>query len=338
MAFWTEASPSSGGPWAPPSPASPLVEAPLDPGHVDPPTLSMVFGPNDSPLAGRSGKAVTGRVISERLQAEAETSVSLEVRPVPGGGEKVEVQARGELQLGILIENMRREGMEISVSPPQVVLREHEGRTQEPFEEVMCEVNEEHAGAVIDAMTRRQAEVTGMVPAPAARQRLTFVCPSRGMIGFKTAFAQLTRGEGLLTRAFLRYERCKGPLDGVRKGVLVSTAQGAATTYALNELQARGVFFVRPGEDIYEGMIVGEHSRGDDMDINPTREKKLTNVRSVMADEKMFLTPPRQLTLEDAIGYVAQDELIEVTPTSIRLRKATLDSNLRSNAAKRAKR
>lgn len=242
-----------------------------------------------------------------------------------------------------------------------MVLREHEGQTQEPFEEVMCEVNEEHAGAVIDAMTRRQAEVTGMVPAPAARQRLTFVCPSRGMIGFKTAFAQLTRGEGLLTRAFLRcaraaprarahallaafltgaaaaagashkqarsllrprpnapskpstrvignesrYERCKGPLDGVRKGVLVSTAQGAATTYALNELQARGVFFVRPGEDIYEGMIVGEHSRGDDMDINPTREKKLTNVRSVMADEKMFLTPPRQLTLEARlwVGY-----------------------------------
>ncbi|MEW5299398.1 MAG: hypothetical protein WDW36_002418 [Sanguina aurantia] len=315
--------------------ASPLVTKALDPGRIDPPTLSMVFGTNDSPLAGRSGKAVTGRAIGERLMAEAETSVSLRVTSLSGSGEKYEVQARGELQLGILIENMRREGMELAVSPPQVLIKVEDGVTMEPLEEVMCEVTDEAAGQVIMSLGLRKAELTEMLPIAAGKQRLTFVMPSRGMIGFKTVFVNITRGEGLMSRAFLRYDKHRGPMDLRGKGVLVCTAEGKATRDALGDLQQRGIFFIEPGADLYGGMVVGENTRDQDLDVNPSKKKVVSNVRCVEADEKIFLAAPRIMNLEDAIGYVAADELIEVTPSAVRLRKAILDPTLRKNHARK---
>lgn len=318
--------------------AAPTVTTPLDPGRIDPPTLAMVFGPNDSPLAGRAGKALTGRAIGERLQAEADTSVSLRVRPVDGSTERYEVQARGELQLGVLIEGMRREGAELAVSPPQVLLRRDEdsGQVLEPLEEVMLEVADEVAGAVIEAVSLRRGELTDMTPlGDTGKQRLTFIAPSRGLIGFKSVFVHLTRGEGIMSRQFLRYGTHKGALDGVRKGVMVSLAEGRATTYALGELQSRGTFFVTPGTDVYAGMVVGEHNRDEDLDVNPCKEKKASNVRTVMADDKIALGAPRLMSLEDAIGYVAADELIEVTPAAVRIRKEILDAGARRTRAKK---
>ncbi|KAL6785388.1 EFG7 [Auxenochlorella protothecoides x Auxenochlorella symbiontica] len=308
----------------------------LPPGQVDPPTLSMIISPNTSPLAGREGTQLTGSKIGERLRQEAETNVSLRVLPVTAsGGEAFEVQARGELQLGLLIENMRREGFELSVSPPRVVFREEAGRRLEPIEEVGCEVADEHAGEVIEAMSNRKGEMTEMVPLEVdGKQRLTFDVPSRGLIGFRSAFATITRGSGLLHRAFSRYDEYRGPLDRVRKGVLVSTATGRTTLYALGMLEARGDLFVGDGGDVYEGMIIGESSRDGDMGVNPVREKKLSNMRSAGADEKVHLTPPRLMTLEDVIGYVAGDELIEVTPTKLRLRKRLLNASARKSASR----
>ncbi|GAB4823663.1 hypothetical protein N2152v2_010709 [Parachlorella kessleri] len=319
--------------------AAPAVLQPLPPGQIDPPTLSMVFSPNTSPLAGREGSQLTGTKIGERLAAEAETNVSLRVLPVEGsGGESFEVQARGELQLGLLIENMRREGFELSVSPPRVVLRQGEGGQKlEPLEEVVCEVEDPHAGEIIEMLTLRKGELQAMLPLETeGKQRLVFECPSRGLIGFRAAFAAITRGTGMLHRAFTRYGPYRGSMADARKGTLVSTAAGRSTLHALGLLEPRGALFVDPGTDVYEGMIVGEHSRDSDLEVNPTREKALTNVRAAGADEKVFLTPPRLITLEDAIGYVGEDELIEVTPTKLRLRKRVLDSSSRKSLRRRA--
>ncbi|CAL8470047.1 g9589 [Coccomyxa elongata] len=311
---------------------SPDLEHALSPGVIEPPTLSMVFSPNDSPLAGREGTQLTGSKIGERLAAEAATSVSLRVVPVDGGGEAFEVQARGELQLGLLIENMRREGFELSVSPPRVVYREEGGHKLEPLEEVICEVEEDQAGSVIEALSLRKGDLLEMVPqAVGGKQRLVFEAPSRGLIGFRSAFATLTRGTGMLHRAFSRYGRFKGPLDGVRKGVLISTADGKTTLHALGSLEARGSLFTGVGTEVYTGMIIGECARENNLEVNPVREKKLSNVRASGADEKTYLTPPRLMTLEDAIGYVQGDELMEVTPKSIRLRKQLLDSSQRKS-------
>ncbi|KAL3154804.1 hypothetical protein ABBQ38_011348 [Trebouxia sp. C0009 RCD-2024] len=306
--------------------------SPLSPGPIEPPTLSMIFGPNDSPLAGREGSHLTGSKIGERLNAEAETSVSLRVLPVDGGGESFEVQARGELQLGLLIENMRREGFELSVSPPVVVYRTIDGEKMEPLEEVMCELEDEFSGPVIDALSLRRGEMTEMKPIEVAgKQRLTFIAPSRGLIGFRSLFATLTRGSGMLHRAFQTYGHYKGPLDKVRKGVLISMAGGKTTTHALGLLEPRGTLFTGIQQEVYNGMIIGECSRDGEMEVNPVREKKLTNVRNTGSEEKVSLSPPRLFTLEDAIGYVAEDELIEVTPSKIRLRKRTLDSSVRKS-------
>lgn len=315
------------------------LEGALDPGPIDPPTLSMIFSPNDSPLAGRAGKAVTGRVIGERLMAEAETSVSLKVKAVEGGSERYEVRARGELQLGVLIENMRREGMELAVSPPRVLLRNNaEGKVEEPIEEVMCEVADEVAGSLIESLGLRKGELINMEPLGqgTGKQRLTFVVPSRGMIGFKSIFVNLTRGEGILARSFKGYESFKGQISGVRKGVLVSTAEGRTTLYAMGDLQSRGVFFIQPQTEVYCGMIVGENSKAEDMDVNPVKEKKLTNVRSVQADDKVFLSAPRLMNLEESIGYISGSELVEVTPDAVRIRKEVLDPNQRKILAKKA--
>lgn len=298
----------------------------------------MVFSPNSSPLAGREGTHLTGSKIGERLMAEAATSVSLRVLPAGGGGESFEVQARGELQLGLLMENMRREGFEFAVSPPKVVYRVEDGVRMEPFEELMCEVEDEHTGAVIEAVSLRKGELLGMEPVEGeSKQHLSFAAPSRGLIGFRSQFATLTRGAGLMHRAFSEYRPYAGPLDRVRKGALVSMADGTTTLHALGELQVRGTLFIGTHSDTYSGMIIGESAREADMEVNPVREKKLTNIRTTAADEKVFLQPPRQMTLEDAIGYVGADELIEVTPTQIRLRKQVLNASTRKATARRAK-
>ncbi|WVZ03120.1 hypothetical protein V8G54_023926 [Vigna mungo] len=305
--------------------------------ELDPPTISMTFGVNDSPLAGRDGTHLTGGKIGDRLMAEAETNLAINV--LPGLSESFEVQGRGELQLGILIENMRREGFELSVSPPRVMYKTESGQKLEPVEEVTIEVNDEHVGLVMEALSHRRAEVTDMGPVPGTvgRTRLSLTCPSRGLVGYRSVFSSDTRGTGFMHRAFYAYEQFRGPLGNVRKGVLVSMGFGTITAHALMSLEARGTLFVNPGMETYDGMIVGEHSRDTDLDVNPVRAKELTNVRAASKDENVKLTPPRLMTLEEAIGYVASDELIEVTPKAIRLRKKYLDVSKRKTMSRRPK-
>ena len=310
------------------------LEQGIPPGTVDPPTLSMVFSPNTSPLAGREGTALTGSKIGERLMAEAEVNVSLRVSAVQGGGgESFEVQARGELQLGLLIENMRREGFELSVSPPRVLLQDGDnpGEKLEPLEELVCEVEEQHGGEVIEALTIRRGELLemGNVETVQGRQRLVFEVPARGLIGFRSVFATITRGTGLLHRAFAQWGPYRGAIHRVRKGSLIAVAGGRSTFHALGALDARGELFIEPGEEVYGGMVVGANARDEDLEVNPVREKKLTNVRNTGAEEKIHVTPAKKMTLEEAIGYVHGDEVIEVTPTAVRLRKRILDSGAR---------
>ncbi|KAL0320376.1 UNVERIFIED_CONTAM: 50S ribosomal subunit assembly factor BipA [Sesamum radiatum] len=305
--------------------------------ELDPPTISMTFGVNDSPLAGRDGTYLTGRQIGDRLMAEAERNLAINV--LPGMSDSYEVQGRGELQLGILIENMRREKFELSVSPPKVMYKNEKGQKLEPIEEVTIEVNEEHVGLVMEALSHRRGEITDMGPVPGnvGRTRLCLTCPSRGLVGYRSVFNSVTRGTGFMHRAFLNYEKYRGPLGNVRKGVLVSMGYGTITAHALMSLEARGILFVKPGMEAYDGMIIGEHSRDTDLDVNPVRTKELTNVRAASKDENVKLTPPRLMTLEEAIGYVASDELIEVTPSAIRLRKRYLDVNKRKVMSKKPK-
>ncbi|EXB54132.1 GTP-binding protein TypA/BipA-like protein [Morus notabilis] len=288
------------------------VTTPLPTVELDPPTISMTFGVNDSPLAGRDGSHLTGGKIGDRLMAEAETNLAINV--IPGLSESFEVQGRGELQLGILIENMRREGFELSVSPPKVMYKNENGEKLEPIEEVTIEINEEHVGLIMEALSHRRAEVTDMGPVPGndGRTRLCLTCPSRGLVGYRSVFSSDTRGNGFMHRAFLKYENYRGPLGNVRKGVLVSMGYGTITAYALMSLEARGTLFATPGMETYDGMIIGEHSRDTDLDVNPVRNKELTNMRAACKDENVKLSPPRLMTLEEAIGYVASDELIEV--------------------------
>ncbi|KAJ4977136.1 hypothetical protein NE237_002242 [Protea cynaroides] len=297
--------------------------------ELDPPTISMTFSVNDSSLAGRDGTHLTGGKIGDRLMAEAETNLAINV--LPGLSDSYEVQGRGELQLGILIENMRREGFELSVSPPKVMYKIEKGTKLEPLEEVTIEVNEEHVGLVMEALSHRRAEVFDMGPVPGhvGRTRMSLTCPSRGLVGYRSVFSSDTRGTGFMHRAFLTYEKYRGPLGNVRKGVLVSMGNGTITAHALTSLEARGTLFVSPGMETYDGMIIGEHSRDTDLDVNPVRSKELTNIRAPGKDENVKLSPPRLMTLEEAIGYVASDELIEVTPKAIRLRKRYLDANKR---------
>ncbi|KAK4769821.1 hypothetical protein SAY87_030353 [Trapa incisa] len=305
--------------------------------ELDPPTISMTFGVNDSPLAGRDGTHLTGGKIGDRLMAEAETNLAINV--IPGLSESFEVQGRGELQLGILIENMRREGFELSVSPPKVMYKTEGGQKLEPIEEVTIEVNEEHVGLIMEALSHRRGEVVDMGPVPGnvGRTRLSLTCPSRGLVGYRSVFSSDTRGTGFMHRAFLTYAKHRGPLGNVRKGVLVSMGFGTITAHALMGLEARGTLFVIPGMETYDGMIIGEHSRDTDLDVNPVRAKELTNVRAAAKDENVKLSPPRLITLEEAIGYVASDELIEVTPKAIRLRKRYLDVNKRKSMTKKPK-
>jgi GTP-binding protein len=304
---------------------------------IDPPTLAMTFSVNDSPLAGREGTKVTSRMIAERLHREAEGNVAIHVSE-SAQRDAVEVSGRGELQLGVLIETMRREGYELSISRPRVLFKTDpaSGQRLEPIEEVFVDVDEEFAGIVVEKMSRRKAEMQEMRPSGGGKLRLTFLVPTRGLIGYHGEFLTDTRGSGVMSRIFHGYAPYKGAVEGRINGVLISTASGAAVAYALWNLEERGAMFVSPGDAIYPGMIIGAHSRDNDLDVNPAKGKQLTNIRTTSKDEAVRLTPPIQMSLEEAIAYIADDELAEVTPKAIRLRKRLLDANDRKRAARSA--
>ncbi|MBP5794816.1 MAG: translational GTPase TypA [Alphaproteobacteria bacterium] len=310
----------------------PSVTEPIPALPIDPPTLTMTFFVNTSPLAGKSGKKLTSRMIGERLFREAETNIALRVTQ-SANNESFEVSGRGELQLGILIETMRREGFELSVSRPRVIMHQNEnGEKMEPIEEVVIDVDDEFSGVVIEKMTKRKATITDMKPSGIGKTRIVFSAPSRGLIGYLSEFRTDTRGTGIMNRVFDKYDLYRGPITQYRPGVLVSMEAGQTTTYALHNLEPRGVLFVGPQTEVYSGMIVGEHSKENDIEVNPVKGKQLTNVRSVTADEKLFLAPPRKISLEEALSYIQDDELVEVTPATIRLRKKELDSGKRKKA------
>ena len=316
---------------------APEVVEPLKAQPIDPPTLAMIFSVNDSPLAGTEGDKVTSRVIGARLAREAESNVAIRITELPSK-DAFEVAGRGELQLGVLIETMRREGFELSVSRPRVLFQTDEaGQRLEPIEEVFVDVDEEFSGVVVEKMTLRKAELTGMRPSGGGKTRITFLAPSRGLIGYHGEFLTDTRGTGLMNRVFHGYAPFKGAIEGRRNGVLISNATGEAVAYALWNLEDRGPMFIPAGVKIYEGMIIGEHSRGNDLEVNPLKAKQLTNIRAAGKDEAVRLTPPRKMSLEQAIAYIQDDELVEVTPKSIRLRKRLRDPNERKKAERAAK-
>eukprot|EP00160_Parvularia_atlantis_P001305 Unigene11048_Nuclearia_a/m.33781 Unigene11048_Nuclearia_a/g.33781 ORF Unigene11048_Nuclearia_a/g.33781 Unigene11048_Nuclearia_a/m.33781 type:complete len:295 (+) Unigene11048_Nuclearia_a:948-1832(+) len=294
----------------------------------------MTFSVNDSPLAGRAGSKLTSQQIGERLRGEAETNVSIRVMETQG--EAFEVQGRGEMQLGVLIENMRREGYELAVSPPSVVYREENGERLEPEEEVIIEVDDQYAGVVIEKLSLRKGELLSMVP-QAGKTRLVFRVPSRGLMGYRSIFMVDTHGTGVMNRVFDGYVPFKGHFEKVRKGALVSMDNGVSTTYALVLIEPRGQLFISPGEEVYEGMVIGEHSRDNDLDVNPVRTKRLTNVRTHAHEENVRLTPPRLFSLEEALGYVGPDELVECTPKAIRFRKRELNTDRRKALARTKK-
>ncbi|MGH1368970.1 MAG: translational GTPase TypA [Maritimibacter sp.] len=310
------------------------VEEPLDAQPIDPPTITVTFGINDSPLAGRDGKKVQSRVIRDRLMKEAESNVAIKIADTPGG-EAFEVSGRGELQMGVLIENMRREGFELSISRPQVIMREEDGVRLEPIEEVTIDVDDEYSGAVIEKITgARKGDLAEMKAAGAGKTRIVAHVPSRGLIGYHGEFLTDTRGTGVLNRVFHGWAPHKGTIPGRRAGVLISMESGEAVAYALWNLEDRGKMLVEPQDKIYQGMIIGEHSRENDLEVNPLKGKKLTNVRASGTDEAVRLTPITKLTLEQAIAYINDDELVEVTPLSVRLRKRYLDPHERKRQAR----
>ncbi len=313
------------------------VDDPIEAQPIDPPTITVTFGINDSPLAGRDGKKVQSRVIRDRLHKEAESNVAIKISDTPGG-DAFEVAGRGELQMGVLIENMRREGFELSVSRPQVLMREGEnGERLEPIEEVTVDVDDTYAGVVIEKLTGpRRGEMTEMKPAGAGKTRIIAHVPSRGLIGYHGEFLTDTRGTGVLNRVFHSWAPHKGPIPGRRAGVLISMENGESVAYALWNLEERGRMFIGPQAKIYTGMIIGEHSRENDLEVNPLKGKKLTNVRASGTDEAVRLTTPITMSLEEAIAYIDDDELVEVTPNAIRLRKRYLDPHERKRNAKTA--
>jgi GTP-binding protein len=314
----------------------PMVETPLPAQPIDPPTLAMIFRVNDSPLAGTEGDKVTGRMIRDRLLREAEGNVALRVRE-SDEKDSMEVAGRGELQLGILIETMRREGFELSVSRPKVLLKEDAptGELMEPVEEVVIDLDEEHSGIVVQKMAERKADMMEMRPSGGGRLRLVFHAPTRGLIGYQGELLTDTRGTAIMNRLFHSYAPFKGPIQGRRNGVLISNDKGEAVAYALWNLEDRGPMMIEPGWKVYNGMIVGEHTRGNDLVVNVLKGKKLTNIRTTSKDEAVRLTPPIRMTLEKALAYIEDDELVEVTPKSIRLRKKLLDENDRKKEERR---
>lgn len=315
--------------------ATPSVSAPLNARPIDPPTLSMSFAVNDSPYAGRDGDKVQSRVIRERLEREAETNVAIRVTE-SADRDSYEVAGRGELQLGVLIETMRREGFELSISRPRVLFRDGPSGREEPYETVVVDVDDEHSGTVVEKMALRKAEMTDMRPSGGGKTRLTFSAPSRGLIGYHGEFLSDTRGTGIMNRLFEKYGPYKGPIQGRQNGVLISMEQGEAVAYALNALEERGVLFISPGDKLYEGMVIGENAKPQDLEVNPLKSKQLTNFRASGKDEGIRLTPPRRMTLEQAIAYIQDDELVEVTPKVIRLRKRYLDPHERKRQSRKS--
>jgi len=316
---------------------APELTAPLPAIPVDPPTLAMTFRINDGPLAGREGKKVTSRQIRDRLYREAEGNVAIKITD-SAESEAFEVAGRGELQLGVLIEQMRREGFELAIGRPRVLTRKNAetGEREEPMEEVLVDVDEPYTGIVVEKMSLRKGEMTDMRPSGGGKVRLTFMMPSRGLIGYHGEFLTDTRGTGIMNRLFAGYGPWKGTIEGRRNGSLISTENGEAIHYSLFYIQERGTLFVSPGDKVYQGLILGEHSRGSDLEVNPIKEKKLTNIRAAGKDDAMLLIPPRKMSLEQAIAYIEDDELVEVTPTAIRLRKRHLDPHERKRAERKA--
>ncbi|WP_147105393.1 translational GTPase TypA [Tateyamaria sp. syn59] len=301
---------------------------------IDPPTITVTFGINDSPLAGRDGKKVQSRVIRDRLMKEAESNVAIKITDTPGG-DAFEVAGRGELQMGVLIENMRREGFELSISRPQVLFQEIHGVRHEPIEEATIDVDDEYSGTVIEKLTgARKGNLVEMKPAGAGKTRIVAHVPSRGLIGYHGEFLTDTRGTGVLNRVFHEWAPHKGPIPGRRAGVLISMENGQSVAFALWNLEERGRMFIGAQADVYTGMIIGEHSRDNDLEVNPLKGKKLTNVRASGSDEAVRLTTPVTMSLEEAIAYIDDDELVEVTPNAVRLRKRYLDPHERKRMAR----
>ena len=310
------------------------VSVPLQAQPIDPPTLSMTFLVNDSPLAGTEGDKVTTRVIRDRLMKEAEGNVALKIEDASGSDGYI-VSGRGELQLAILIETMRREGFELGVSRPKVVFqRDDDGNILEPIEEVVIDVDEEHSGVVVQKMSERKAEMVEMRPSGGDRQRLVFYAPTRGLIGYQGELLTDTKGTAVMNRLFHEYSPWKGDITGRRNGVLIANESGESVAYAMWKLEDRGPMMIEPGWKVYRGMIVGEHTRENDLEINVLKGKQLTNIRAAGKDEAVRLTPPIRMTLEKALAYIEDDELVEVTPKSIRLRKGLLDPNERKRASR----
>lgn len=312
---------------------APEVETPLDAQPIDPPTITVTFGINDSPLGGRDGKKVQSRVIRDRLMKEAETNVAIRVTDTPDG-DAFEVAGRGELQMGVLIENMRREGFELSISRPQVLFMEEGGQKLEPVEEVTIDVDDEYSGAVIEKITgARKGDLVEMRQS-GGKTRIIAHVPSRGLIGYHGEFLTDTRGTGIMNRVFHEWAPHKGAIPGRRAGVLISMENGVSVAYAIWNLEDRGKFFIGAQEDVYQGMIIGEHNRENDLEVNPLKGKKLTNVRASGTDDAVRLTTPVRMSLEEAIAYIDDDELVEVTPNVVRLRKRYLDPHERKRMAK----
>lgn len=313
----------------------PINPSPLDPLHIEEPTLSVFFSVNDSPLAGLEGKHVTSNKLKDRLFKEAQTNIAMRVEEVGEG--KFKVSGRGELQITILAENMRREGYEFSLSRPEVIIKEENGVRLEPFELLVIDVPEDFSGAVIEKLGRRKAVMSSMTPMGEGYTRIEFEIPARGLIGFRSEFLTDTKGEGVMNHSFLDFRPFVGEVEHRKNGALISMENGKALAYSLFNLQERGVLFIEPGTEVYVGMIIGEHSRPNDLEVNPIKGKNLTNVRASGSDEAIKLVPPRKMTLERALEWIEEDELVEVTPKSIRVRKRYLDPNVRKRMAKQKK-
>ena len=310
-------------------PANPM---PLDPLHIEQPTLSVTFAVNDSPLAGTEGKFVTSNKIEERLEFEMNTNIAMNFKPQ--GDAAFEVNGRGELQITILAENMRREGFEFSISRPEVIVREIDGVKCEPFEHLVCDIPDEFSGTVIETLGKRKAVMSNMVPMGNGQTRVEFEIPARGLIGYRNEFLTSTKGEGVMNHSFLEFRAYSGTVTSRKNGALISTEDGEAVAYSIFNLQDRGQMFIKPQDKVYNGMVIGEHARENDLDVNPVKAKQQSNVRSSGADEAIKIIPPREMSLELAMEWIEEDEIVEVTPESIRIRKRELDVSKRRRAAK----
>lgn len=313
-------------------PANPM---PLDPMHIEEPTLSVTFAVNDSPLAGTEGKYVTSNKIDERLVAEMNTNIAMNYEQIGEG--KFKVNGRGELQICILAENMRREGFEFSIGRPEVITKEENGVTLEPFEHLVIDTPDDFSGAIIEKLGKRKANMTNMVPMGSGYTRLEFEIPARGLIGIRTEFLTETKGEGVMNHSFLEFRPHSGTVESRKHGALVSMEGGEAVGYSIFNLQDRGTMFIKPQDKVYNGMVIGQHAKSNDLDVNPIKAKQQSNVRSSGADEAIKLVPPRVMSLENALEWIEEDELVEVTPVSIRVRKRELDPTVRKRTAKKAK-